>query len=765
MVLDTAFLALIPAVVGVFALSSFLADGFLPTLLLSAGVLSQAVAALLAFGLRINPTVAPMSESVFDAGLWLAGYFHVGNVIACISGGAGIEGRSRKWTTVGVGVIAVGALLALTTSLTRGALAFGDPQLPTNPFALRFVILTSALPFLAAAVGAWSLRGLTSRLFLGWYALALMIIALGRATEMLTGVPEPTLHLLARLGFYLASTFLLGAVLQTEGAYRGLGVPISGSLTRLLHDRGITHQSLVEISTVAMIAIEPDGSIQYWNPTAHQLLRLKDRAGANLTDLAETPVERERLAAGLAAMLRPAVLAGPISRFETRLQGVGDRVFPAEISLLARRSDLGIDVALVEDITERKQTELALERTSADLGRRARLLQELTLELTQAEYRERRRLAVLLHDHLQQLLVATKLSLEGFLQRQPGPAPVPIAIAMARVGEAIEASRSLAVEISPPVLQSGLCPALEWLRESKLRKYGLLVEVELATKAEPDPPIRDLLFQSARELLFNVVKHAGVDRALVRLTSDGEAGLAIEVRDQGTGCDPTTILARQPGQTGFGLFSIAQRLEALGGSLSVESTDEGTSVVMRAPLHVGAPASVRPSRQRAARAPKVPVAELAPEQAATATAVLIADDHEILEPALLDQLEQAGFEIVAEAGTADEAMVAAANLRPDFVLLHASLERRLGGIQLTRDLRSLLPDVRVIGLTLREDSAAQRGLRVAGAVACLARDRLAQELLPTLETAIKTRPRAAAAATAEAEGPGGMGGAVLEGQG
>ncbi len=750
-VLDAIFLIAVPATVGTLALSSFLGGGFLPILLLGAGVLSQAVASLMALVVKQHHVHFPASALIFDGGLWLAGHFHVANVVACMGGGLSVVTRARRWAAVGVVAVSVGGVLMVSALLAQEMLPYGFLLPVGNPVAVRFLLVTSALPFAAAAIGAWSLRNQTSRIFLGWYALVLMAIALGRATELLAVPANVSLHLLARTSYYASGVFMLLAVLQTAGAYRFLSVPVSRTLTRFLHDTGITYQSLVEISTEVIVALDREGSVRYWNPAAERLLWPGSRQSVvDFATLAASPEIERDLRPAIRSLLTPTGELSRVTRVQTTLRGHGGRIFPAEISLLARYAELGVAVALVEDITERKQVELALEEAVATNRSRARRLQELTLELTQTEQRERRRLAVLLHDHLQQLLVAAKLNLAHFLQAS-GASGDPLLGATAELlDEGIEASRSLAVEISPPVLErGGLGAALLWLRDAKSKKYGLTVEVELATEAEPEAPIRDLIFQAVRELLFNVVKHASTDRAWIRVEGASADAVRIEVRDRGLGCDPEAILQKQPGQTGFGLFSIAQRLETIGGSLTIICPpDGGTTVTMVAPLRHEAPAATTsPAKAPGRRAAATPPTTAARAGKPGALRILVADDHEVLRQGVIALLEnQPDLQVVGQTSTAHETLTTATRLRPDIVVLDVSLEHTLSGVQAARDLVATMPGIVIVGLTMHDDPAIHRAMRVAGAVACITKDRAADVLIQTLRQAAASRPRLARAA-------------------
>jgi signal transduction histidine kinase len=219
------------------------------------------------------------------------------------------------------------------------------------------------------------------------------------------------------------------------------------------------------------------------------------------------------------------------------------------------------------------------------LRRRAKQLQALASELTRAEQRERRRLAQLLHDHLQQLLVAAKMQVAILRCHLDGHSAEEAADRLSDLlRQSIEASRSLTVELCPPALyDAGLSAALEWLATRVREQHGLRVEVAAAPQANPlNESVRVLLFEAVRELLFNIVKHSGQDRAGVEVDlQDGWVTLA--VADQGRGFDVASVLETDHG--GFGLFSIKERLEALGGSMRIESKPGlGTRVLLAVPV-------------------------------------------------------------------------------------------------------------------------------------------------------------------------------------
>ena len=154
--------------------------------------------------------------------------------------------------------------------------------------------------------------------------------------------------------------------------------------------------------------------------------------------------------------------------------------------------------------------------------RRATQLQALASELTLAEHRERRRLAQFLHDHMQQLLYAARLNLDAL---KHGLREEPLLELVERIDEllnqSLAESRSLIVQLTPTVLdQAGLAAAVQWLGRHMEQNFNLPVDVRGDLDREPESEdLRILLFQSVRELLFNVVKHARANRAAVTMSN------------------------------------------------------------------------------------------------------------------------------------------------------------------------------------------------------------------------------------------------------
>ncbi|MCX7143024.1 MAG: response regulator [Proteobacteria bacterium] len=233
-------------------------------------------------------------------------------------------------------------------------------------------------------------------------------------------------------------------------------------------------------------------------------------------------------------------------------------------------------------VCELERTGAGLERTVAE---RTAELSSLAMELLAAEARERREIAGDLHDDLGQNLAVVKLKLSALVlpdeDRDDGRrCRLQLNEVEAMIDRFAQSLRSLSTQLSPPVLSRfGLGPALEWLGEEMERSYGLLVSVDLGEMAPLDETTSSALYRIVRELLINVWKHAGVSEAAVIMVMDAASGrVDISVADEGAGFDAAQ--AFQPSaKHSYGLFSIKQRLDFIGGAMRIDSqAGKGTTV-------------------------------------------------------------------------------------------------------------------------------------------------------------------------------------------
>ncbi len=229
-----------------------------------------------------------------------------------------------------------------------------------------------------------------------------------------------------------------------------------------------------------------------------------------------------------------------------------------------------------------------------DVEEKNRQVRELASAVTLAEQRERRRVSQILHDHIQQMLHGIQMRTHLICMDSPtDPALQEHLDAIGSlVAEAVAATRTLTVELSPPVIQyEGLAGAFTWLARHMAQTHGLAVAVTVETESDiRSADLRELIFQIVRELLFNVVKHAGAKEAELRLSEHG-GELYITIADRGVGFDAALLSSQHTG-SGFGLHSIHERLALFGGRLEIEtSPGDGVRATVVVPFEAAAPLS------------------------------------------------------------------------------------------------------------------------------------------------------------------------------
>lgn len=373
------------------------------------------------------------------------------------------------------------------------------------------------------------------------------------------------------------------------------------------------------------------------------------------------------------------------------------------------------------------------ERTQ-ELLQSQRRLRALAAELNLAEQRERKRLAGELHDYLAQLLVLCCLKL-GQIRRDgiPSKAEARVQETEEVLGQALNYTRTVMAELSPTVLhEHGLGTGLKWLGE-QMQRHGLLVKVDVI---DADWSLSDdimvLLYQSVRELLMNALKHAQSNSVTVRLDKR-EGTLRIEVHDEGVGFDPTVagdIDHASPMSPKFGLFSIRERMTALGGWFDLHSVPmQGTTATLVLPL----------SNTMAQSELEVESAELAMNAEPTThpspfhqqdakIRVLLVDDHTMVRQGLRSVLDSyADIEVVGEAWNGEVAVAAVDTLRPAIVLMDISMPK-MNGIEATALIKERHPEIVVIGLSVHAGGANERAMIHAGAAMLLTKEAAVDEV-------------------------------------
>jgi PAS domain S-box-containing protein len=246
-------------------------------------------------------------------------------------------------------------------------------------------------------------------------------------------------------------------------------------------------------------------------------------------------------------------------------------------------------VVVNEDVTERVRAEEALQ-DSADR------LQHLSRRLLTLQEEERRHLSRELHDEFGQILATITLHLQAAKNTGGGAAQPSLDESIALLQRAGTQVRNLALELRPMLLETaGLDATLRWLAEQYQQRTGIVTQV-VGDTIEVPSELAIACFRVTQEAMTNVVRHARARHVWIEL-SQSEGRLRLMVRDDGTGFDVGRTLEHAAEAGNLGLIGMRERVEILGGQLTIDSqSGHGTCICVSLP--VSGPA-LMPEQQRA----------------------------------------------------------------------------------------------------------------------------------------------------------------------
>ncbi len=505
------------------------------------------------------------------------------------------------------------------------------------------------------------------------------------------------------------------------------------------------YRLIVESMQEAALTASRDGRILFCNAQFGAMLGapMETLIGRKLEDF--IGAEDRPLLASVLEVSESKPVRGRIS-----LHGAS-RIIPSQVSAsFLPLQDVPCVCIVAADLTELEASAAGLRQSNTDLQKSAARLRSLAGKLARTEERERRRLASILHDELQQLLVGAQIRLDVLLAESAKDGGSKIQGVIDLLAQSIAISRSLATEISPPIrLGSGLVAAFEWLVRSMHEKHSLTVR--MTARGAIDPVSEDtatLIFRSVQELLFNIVKHAGTNAADLALEMDSDH-FRITVSDQGKGFDA----AKAEGASGvgsFGLFSIRERLSLVGGGMETWSKPgRGSSFTLVVPLAAlrpdgGGPAPVRrASRKGAGKTSSGRMPSAGRPKKRLPVRIVVVDDHKVTREGLALLLsKEADFRIVGECDEGEAAVQLAGELEPDIVVMDVSMPG-MNGIDATRAIHAHYPGIRIIGLSMLDAAGTAAAMKEAGAIAYLSKAVAPRLLVQSIRALASGLPQAA----------------------
>lgn len=354
--------------------------------------------------------------------------------------------------------------------------------------------------------------------------------------------------------------------------------------------------------SVAEAILTTDGAhrIVMANPAAARML------GCPLPDLVGQPIMRfvperyrERYLEAAQGLARRDGAAAPPPR---RAGMHGQRADGSEFPIEAAMSHVHVDgqrlfTLVVRDVTEPQRAEAALRDNLAELARAREevershaALQRLLAAQDSVQERERRRIAMELHDELQQTLAAIQMDAAAgrqTLAKNPDEAAVLYTRIEELAGAGIAATRRIVNDLRPRFLEDlGLVPALEALAALFAERCGIACTVRAtgtlaaAANGEVSPDAATCLYRAAQESLNNVVKHSGASSVRIAVHGFDDGRLRLRVTDNGRGM----LEADRRKPDSFGLLGMRERVRALGGDLQLRTTPGGgVTVEVRLP--------------------------------------------------------------------------------------------------------------------------------------------------------------------------------------
>ena len=426
--------------------------------------------------------------------------------------------------------------------------------------------------------------------------------------------------------------------------------------------------SLIENLEIGVASISPSGSILYANQRFIEMLRAKP-----MESVIGASLSRFIAAASWPSLNRALNLA-----LKNRVQGQMEIEPPSgqprtiQLSLMpicaAGQTTMMITATEVTELVEKNK---ALQATEDSLH-------TLSARILQLQDQERRRIARDLHDITGQELAAVVMSLNQVANRvseSDSNVQQNLDEAISLVRKIEDEIRTLSYVLHPPLLDEfGLRSALNWYAEGFSKRSGIEVSVDAARHLPRLSTEKETaLFRVVQESLTNVLRHSNSSKAVIRLRlRDGKMRLSVE--DEGRGIGREDLERISEGMAaGVGTQGMRERLQQLGGSLTLRARAKGAQVTATVPLDPIDDA-ITESLPISAEAPGNHKTAERLISTKTAKRILIADDHDVTRQGVRSLLkDEADLEICGEAVNGIDAVAKARELDPDLIIMDISM--------------------------------------------------------------------------------------------
>jgi PAS domain S-box-containing protein len=335
-------------------------------------------------------------------------------------------------------------------------------------------------------------------------------------------------------------------------------------------------EALIDSSPLAIVEFSLDTRIRLWNPAAERIFGWTREEMLGRADLPMAPADKRAESQDLFDRVLAGESVYDLETVRQRKDGTLVAVSIAAAPVRDAAGDVVSNMVAYTDISQRKAQDAEVHRLNAELHARLEDLAASRARIVAAGDVERRRLERNLHDGAQQRLVTLSLTLRLALARlDSNPAAVREALAGAgdELALALAELREIARGLHPAVLaDKGLGAAIETLAG----RAPIPVEITAVPEERLPEPVEAAVYYLIAEALTNVAKYAQASSVQVRVTAN-EGLVVVEVSDDGIGGADAS--------TGSGLRGLTDRVEALGGTLTIASA-AGAGTSLRAEIPV-----------------------------------------------------------------------------------------------------------------------------------------------------------------------------------